>query len=374
MIGPLNGFPKRLSYGGLPIRQEILNVSQIRIAFHGICPPIFIQTWLQQYGRGAFFNSAHCSFSNTISLRSVWCRRTMIPRKDLHKLCPIPRNCQCRWLYTSYLAPRTFASSFVSPEKFLFCAGCAWIHWVAKSCTTIAYRWLFRDSQLSLRTLWSAVIKSPKFSARSTAPPMRLLHGGPCNFGPLTDLAISVIREVSINTVFTHIHTSRRHRPKRWFMRRTGVWVSAFRNSVIHEIFSEFLQPFGYVGMTRVSPLYLVVLVFIWFGFLVGLVNKSPPFCPFNMWSWHKCWMGIYPSQIFPCSGLTVAWHTCGCEVDELEEDVGWLHSCLEVEGWELEEELADKPGTTIGTKFSVLHCVRKPFSMRCGFWPLIHS
>ena len=32
---------------------------------------------------------------------------------------------------------------------------------------------------------------------------------GSCNFGPLTDLAISVFREVSINTVFTQIHTSR---------------------------------------------------------------------------------------------------------------------------------------------------------------------
>ena len=39
------------------------------------------------------------------------------------------------------------------PEKFLFFHGCAWIHWVAKSCTTTAYRWLFRDSHLSLRTL-----------------------------------------------------------------------------------------------------------------------------------------------------------------------------------------------------------------------------
>ena len=35
---------------------------------------------------------------------------------------------------------------------------------------------------------------------------------GSCNFGPLTDLAISVFREVSINTVFTQIHTSRRRR------------------------------------------------------------------------------------------------------------------------------------------------------------------
>ena len=55
--------------------------------------------------------------------------------------------------------------------------GYAWIHLMAKSCTTTAYRWLFRDSQLSLRTLWSAVIKSPKFSAWGTAPRLRLLHG-----------------------------------------------------------------------------------------------------------------------------------------------------------------------------------------------------
>ena len=31
------------------------------------------------------------------------------------------------------------------------------------------------------------------------------------------------------------------------------------------------------------------------------------------------------------------------------------------------EEEL-DKPGTTIGTKFSVLQMIRIPFLMRCGF------
>ena len=64
----------------------------------------------------------------------------------------------------------------VSCEVFVL-HGYDWIHWVAKSCTTTAYRWLFRDKQPSLRTLWSAVIKSPKFSARGTAPPLRLLHG-----------------------------------------------------------------------------------------------------------------------------------------------------------------------------------------------------
>ena len=42
IIGPLHGSPKRLSHGGIPIRQEILNLSQIGTAFHGICPPAFI--------------------------------------------------------------------------------------------------------------------------------------------------------------------------------------------------------------------------------------------------------------------------------------------------------------------------------------------
>ena len=127
------------------------------IAFHGICPPIFIQTWLHQYCRCTFFHSAHCSLSNIICFWSVWCQRIMIPGKIFAKFSKFQGiNCQCEWLQASYLAP--------------------WIHWVARSCTTTAYRWLFRDSQLSLGTLWSAVIKSPKLAARGTASPLRLLH------------------------------------------------------------------------------------------------------------------------------------------------------------------------------------------------------
>ena len=72
---------QNVSHMGLPIRKEILNVSQIRIAFHRICPPTFIKTRLQQYSRGAFFYSAHCSFRNPLSFPSVWCRCTMIPGK-----------------------------------------------------------------------------------------------------------------------------------------------------------------------------------------------------------------------------------------------------------------------------------------------------
>ena len=52
-----------------------------------------------------------------------------------------------------------------------------------------------------------------KIYARGTAPPLRLLHGaGPCNFSPLADLAISVFRELIVNTVITQIRTSRKRR------------------------------------------------------------------------------------------------------------------------------------------------------------------
>ena len=45
----------------------------------------------------------------------------------------------------------------------------------------------------------------------------------------------------------------------------------------------------------------------------------------------------------------------------------------VDVEVDELEEAV-DKPRTTTGTKFSVLHCIQVPFKIRCGFGPLIHS
>ena len=79
-------FSKTPFVWSFPIRQEILNVSQIRISFHRICSPIFILTWLQQHCRRTFFHSAYCSLSNPICFRSVWCRRTLIPGKTSQAL------------------------------------------------------------------------------------------------------------------------------------------------------------------------------------------------------------------------------------------------------------------------------------------------
>ena len=65
----------------LPIRQEILNASQKATTLHRIRPPFIVQTGLPYHRRCPFFLSAHCSVGNPICFRSVWCRRTMIPRK-----------------------------------------------------------------------------------------------------------------------------------------------------------------------------------------------------------------------------------------------------------------------------------------------------
>ena len=45
---------------------------------------------------------------------------------------------------------------------------------------------------------------------------------------------------------------------------------------------------------------------------LIGSKQRVSPFCHlFNFWAWHRHWMGINPTQIFPFSSLTVAWCCC---------------------------------------------------------------
>ena len=86
-------------------------------------------------------------------------------------------------------------------------------------------------------------------------------------------------------------------------------------------------------------------------------------------------WRDVTLSSILSLSRVSVSL-TVGDE-DELEEDVqqslSYPETFFEIdedseEEGKLEEELVDKPGTTTGTKCSVLHCIRIPFLMRCGF------
>ena len=271
--------------------------------------------------------------------------------------------------------------------------GCDWIHWVAKSCTTKAYRPLFRDSQLSLRTLWSAVIKSTKFTARGTTPPIRLLHGA---------LVIFVLWQISQFRSYEK-WVSTLCLPKSAHLAGVGS-----KDGSCGELACESLRS-GTLSSTRFSlnscshssmsehngsPRSWSWSTFLFgFGFWVGL--STAPLLRFQK---SKClpvlsFQHVYLTQlrdrnlshtglpflVQPHLHLTQMKMSWCVEVDELEEDVGWSISCregvMDVEEWDPEEELVDKPGTTIGTKFSVLHCIRIPFFlMRCGFWPLVQS
>ena len=116
-------------------------------------------------------------------------------RKDLHKLCQIPTQCQRRWLQASYSAPRTFASSFVFPQKFLFCTNTTGsIGWPSPAprlhtgdCFEIRnLHWGLCDPRLlnhQFFRFWHDCTSTS--SARS-----------PCYFCPQADVTISIFQEV----------------------------------------------------------------------------------------------------------------------------------------------------------------------------------
>ena len=128
------------------------------------------------------------------------------------------------------------------------------------------------------------------------------------------DLAISVFREVSINTVFTQILISRWRRlylkmvhGKNWrvTLLRSGT-LSSTRFSLNSWSRSGISEPNGSLCSISWFPFSFG------FGFLVGLGNGSLRSFRSTCSLWHRYWRRIHPTQIFPCSSLTVAWHSCG--------------------------------------------------------------
>ena len=66
-------------------------------------------------------------------------------------------------------------------------------------------------------------------------------------------------------------------------------------------------------------------------------------------------WTGL-PVLVYPHFHLTRL-----LDGDPHDQLISWPEGVVDVEVDDL-EEVVDKPGTTIGTKFSVLHCIRIHF------------
>ena len=121
---------------------------------------------------------------------------------------------------------------------------------------------------------------------------------GPCNLGPFTDLAISVFREMSVNTVLTQILTSLEYGLKR----HLGVRISVYWNFIIHQIFPEFLQPLRDLRTQRFT-LFFLGFLFIWFWGYIGLgIIRSPSSIINQLRHWH--WRDVTVNPIFPFSSL----------------------------------------------------------------------
>ena len=98
-----------------------------------------------------------------------------------------------------------------------------------------------------------------------------------------------------------------------------------FRNSVIHEIFSEFLQPLRDVGTQRVSPFYRGFIFILVLGFWLAWVTTGLAVLSslqhVNL-TQGTGWESIPLRSSLSRVSLSLNTVVVG-EVDELEEDVG---------------------------------------------------
>ena len=137
---------------------------------------------------------------------------------------------------------------------------------------------------------------------------------GPCNFGPRPDLAnFGLSGSESRHCVFyPNPHVS-----YAW-----AIKIIHEKKSRVSLCVQELCHPRDFLRILTAIPVCqnrtCHPVLFSWFsllwgfGFLVLLgQQRVTPFYSLNKWAWHKYWMGIYPTQIFPCSNLTVAWHIC---------------------------------------------------------------
>ena len=219
---------------------------------------------------------------------------------------------------------------WVSCEVFVL-HGYDCIHCVAKPCTTAAYLWLLRDSHPSLRTLWSAVIKSTTCSVPGTTVPVRLLQGA---------LVISVLMQSGSFGLSGSEY--------KYCASLIPLLLAALK--VIHEHFHLPDCPWTLLAILADHATSFLVLLrshHFYLNFRFLLVHATSFFVLPHSYS------------LLSVAGFSVL-ITVSC--DEDVEEVG-EHEV---------EELVDRPGTANGTYFAVSHSIFLPLLMRCGFWPVV--
>ena len=203
MIGPLKGSSKRLSYGVFPtdkrssmFRRKVKHSSESAHHFSS---------------RPDCNNTALCVLlSQDLPLFPICVVSTYNDsRKDLHKLCQINGIVSVN----DFRIPFGFQELFQAPVRFLrsFCfarvrldpLGGQVLHHDCISVIVSRFT-TFTENFVICCTQLAKIFRTRYDSANAS------FARGRCDFGPLEDLAIVVFREVSINTVFTQIHTSRR--------------------------------------------------------------------------------------------------------------------------------------------------------------------
>ena len=160
---------------------------------------MFIQTWLQQYSRGAFCYSAHCSLSDPICFWFVWCWRTMILGEiftGLAKFQGIVSVNDFRfpvWLQELLQALLRILRSFCFARIRLDPLGGQVLHhdciqMIVSRFTTFTENFVICCYQVT-KIFCTRYGSANASSARC-----------PCNVGPLTDLAFSIFGEMSTIT------------------------------------------------------------------------------------------------------------------------------------------------------------------------------
>ena len=145
----------------------------------------------------------------------MWCRRAMIPGEiftsftEFQGIVSVNVYLSVQMFLVSFRVPGTFASFSGFLVKFCFCTDTPGsIEWL-RFCTTTAYQVIVSRFAIVTERPCDLLLSShQKFSCTRYVFAIASSAWGPCNFGPFTDLAISVFREMSMNTVLTQILTS----------------------------------------------------------------------------------------------------------------------------------------------------------------------